>query len=133
MEVKKTKTAGGVIINELDEIVVVNQNRTSWSLPKGHLDGNENELEAATREIYEESGLKDLELVKLLGSYERYGGNNQSELKTITLFLFKALKQDLHPIDPENPEAIWVHKNKVSEVLTYPKDKEFYLKILGEI
>jgi ADP-ribose pyrophosphatase YjhB (NUDIX family) len=133
MEVKKTKTAGGVIINENNEIVIVNQKGTSWSLPKGHLDGNETELEAAKREIYEESGLKSLDLIKRLGSYERYGMSNQLELKTITFFLFKTLKQDLHPIDPENPEAIWVHKDKVSEILTHPKDKEFFLKILKEI
>jgi ADP-ribose pyrophosphatase YjhB (NUDIX family) len=133
MKVKKSRTSGGVIINEYDEVIVVSQKGKSWSLPKGHLEPNETELEAAIREIYEESGVKELEFVKLLGSYERYGMSNELEFKTMTFFLFKALKQELHPIDKDNPEAIWLHKDKVSEKLTHPKDKKFFLKILKEI
>lgn len=133
MKVKKSRTSGGVIVNEYDEVIVVSQKGKSWSLPKGHLEPNETELEAAIREIYEESGVKELEFVKLLGSYERYGMSNELEFKTMTFFLFKALKQELHPIDKDNPEAIWLHKDKVSEKLTHPKDKKFFLKILKEI
>jgi ADP-ribose pyrophosphatase YjhB (NUDIX family) len=133
MEVKKAIIAGGVVVNELDEVIVVSQKGNSWSLPKGHIENNETELEAALREIYEESGAKDLKLIKPLGSYERYSLDDQSELKMRIFFLFKTSKQELHPIDPENPEAIWIHKDKVSEILTHPKDKEFFLKIVKEI
>lgn len=129
----KSTIAGGVVINEYDEVIVVNQRGGSWSLPKGHIENNETELEAAIREIYEESGVKNLELIKTLGSYERYGLYDQSSLKTRTIFLFKTVKQNLNPIDSDNPEALWVHKDKVSEMLTHPKDKEFFLKILKEI
>lgn len=133
MKVKKSIIAGGIVINEYDEVIVVSQKGNSWSLPKGHIENNETELEAAIREIYEESGAKDLKLTKNLGQYERYSMDDQSEMKLRTFFLFKTLKQKLCPIDPENPEAIWVDKNKVSETLTHPKDKEFFLKILKEI
>ncbi|MFZ2390772.1 MAG: NUDIX domain-containing protein [Minisyncoccales bacterium] len=129
----KSTIAGGVVINEYDEVIVVNQRGGSWSLPKGHIEKNETELEAAIREIYEESGVKNLELIKTLGSYERYGLYDQSSLKTRTIFLFKTVKQNLNPVDPDNPEALWIHKNKASEMLTHPKDKEFFLKILKEI
>ncbi|MFA5432362.1 MAG: NUDIX domain-containing protein [Candidatus Paceibacterota bacterium] len=133
MKVKKTRSAGGVVINEYDEVIVVSQKGKSWSLPKGHLDNNENELEAAIREIYEESGVKELNFLKLLGSYERYGMSNRLEFKKITFFLFKTSKQDLNPVDIDNPEAIWVHKDKVSKILTNPKDRKFFLSILEEI
>lgn len=133
MEIKKSTVAGGVIINENDEIIVVSQKGTSWSLPKGHVEENETKLEGALREIYEETGVKDLEFIKPLGSYERHGMNNTLELKTITFFLFKTLKQELKPIDKDNPEAIWVQKNKVSDILTHPKDKEFFLSVIEKI
>jgi ADP-ribose pyrophosphatase YjhB (NUDIX family) len=134
MKTEKSTISGGVVINEYDEVIVVNQGRNSWSLPKGHIENNETELEAAIREIHEESGVKNLELIKTLGSYERCSLDDESgKLKRRTFFLFKSPRQDLHPIDSENPEALWVHKDKVSEMLTHPKDKEFFLKILKEI
>ena len=47
-----TKSAGGVVINSKGEILVVNQEKISWSLPKGHIENNESALKAAKKEIY---------------------------------------------------------------------------------
>ena len=134
----QTKTAGGIVLNQEGLILVVAQKKNTWSLPKGHLDEGETALEAANREIYEESGIKELSLIKPLGSYKRYkiGLNNKedkSELKEIFMFLFKTSEKDLKPIDPENPEARWVPKNQVATVLTHQKDQEFFLSILPEL
>ena len=106
-----------------------------WSLPKGHIDAGEDELSAARREIYEESGIKNLEFVTKLGNYKRHriglkGGEDDSETKHITFFLFRTDETRLKPVDPENPEARWVKKEKVAELLTHPKDKSFFLDIL---
>lgn len=136
--VKITKSAGGVVLNPKGEILVVSQRGTSWSLPKGHIDGGESAIEAAKREIHEESGINQLELVRGLGSYKRYrigknGGEDKSELKTISMFLFKTNANLLKPVDPENPEARWVPKEDVPELLTHPKDKEFFLRISKEL
>jgi ADP-ribose pyrophosphatase YjhB (NUDIX family) len=133
-----TKTAGGVVTNPRGKILVVNQKGTSWSLPKGHIEKDESELQAAKREIAEESGIMRLEFVKKLGTYQRYkisknGGDEESELKTITMFLFKTKGNLLKPIDPENPEAQWVAKEEVADLLTHQKDKEFFLSIIGEL
>src|SRR3989344_5541862 len=51
---KKTKSAGGVVVNEKGEVLIVNQNGDSWSLPKGHIDPGETAIEAARREIGDE-------------------------------------------------------------------------------
>ena len=133
-----TYSAGGVVLNKEGLVLVVNQNGNSWSLPKGHIDEGEEKLEAAIREIYEESGIKNLNLIKDLGFYERYrigidGGEDKSETKTIYMFLFKTEEEKLQPIDPGNPEARWVKKEKVAELLTHKKDKEFFLKIMNII
>ena len=135
---KYTQTAGGVVLNQEGLVLVVSQNGNSWSLPKGHIDSGEDKLQAAKREIYEESGISELELIKELDSYERYkigldGGEDKSELKTIFMFLFKTTQEELKPIDPANPEAVWVKKEKVAELLTHKKDKEFFLTIMDEI
>ena len=133
-----TETSGGVVINKEGQVLVVSQNGNSWSLPKGHIDPGEDKLQAATREIYEESGIKDLKLVKEFPSYERYrigldGGEDKSELKIIYMFLFKTNQNNLKPIDPQNPEARWVEKEKVVDLLTHKKDKEFFLSIISGV
>lgn len=58
IEPKKTKSAGGIVINEKREIcLLVSQHGTSWSLPKGHIEKGEDAMMAAKREIYEETGI----------------------------------------------------------------------------
>ena len=134
MNVKNTKSAGGVVINKNGDILIVNQHGDSWSLPKGHVEKGEEILEAAEREIYEESGIKHLSLLKELGHYQRYrigldGPDDQSEQKDIYLFLFKTDDMELKPVDPDNPEARWVHPEKVCGYLTHKKDKQFFRNI----
>ncbi len=131
----KTYSAGGVVLNTAGHVLIVNQNGRSWSLPKGHLEAGENDLAAARREIYEESGIEQLVFVRPLGQYQRFkiGEDLQedvTELKIITLFLFTTEQQNLAPIDPENPEAVWIEKNRVVDLLTHPKDKEFFARIV---
>ncbi len=133
-----TLSAGGVVLNHKGQVLVVNQHGNSWSLPKGHIDTGEDALTAAKREISEESGITELDLIKELGSYDRYrialdGGDYLSELKTISMFLFRTSQDALKPTDPHNPEAVWVEKEKVTDLLTHRKDKEFFLKVLTEI
>ena len=136
---KETESAGGVVLNSRGEVVVVSQRGDSWSLPKGHLDPGENARETAVREIEEECGITKLEYVRDLGSYERYRiakggvGDDTSELKRLHLFLFKAEAESLVPIDPENPEARWVPLAKVVDLLTHPKDKEFFRSIQSSL
>jgi hypothetical protein len=54
------------------------------------------------------------------------GGDDRSELKVITMFLFRTSEKSLRPVDPDNPEARWVERSKVALLLTHEKDKEFF-------
>lgn len=129
---KVTESAGGIVLNPLNEVAVVSQRGDSWSLPKGHLDPGEDARQAAEREIAEETGITQLAFIRELGSYERYKigkggeGEDTNELKRIHMFLYKTLQQALQPTDADNPEAKWVPIEEVSKLLTHPKDKEFF-------
>jgi 8-oxo-dGTP pyrophosphatase MutT (NUDIX family) len=126
--------AGGVVRNSNGHILIVSQYGKTWSLPKGHVEKNEDLIQAARREIYEESGVDRLQYIKDLGSYQRYkisvdGADDLSELKHIFIFLFDTDQMNLSPIDPCNPEARWVVPEDVAGLLTHQKDKEFWLSI----
>lgn len=125
----KNHSAGGVVVNREGKILMVNNRGKSWSFPKGHVDEGEDVLTAARREIREESGISHLNMVRELGTYERPAIHDPSELKTITLFLFTTPEEKLQPLDPHNPEARWVDKHDVGNLLTHPKDKEFFSRI----
>lgn len=135
---KSTESAGGVVIGPAGRILVVNQRGRAWSLPKGHIDPGEDTLSAARREILEESGVADLELLAALGHYVRHrislhGGDDLGERKTIHMFLFRTSQAELAPLDPDNPEARWVSPDEVASLLTHRKDREFYLTQMPHI
>ncbi len=134
---KETQSAGGVVLNRKGEVLIVSQHGTSWSLPKGHIEAGEEALVAAKREIEEESGLKNLNYIKTLGSYQRYkisrdGGDDKSERKTLHFFLFTTDEVALKPIDPENPEARWVVPEDVTKFLTHKEDRAFFERVAKE-
>lgn len=138
---KITESAGGVVLNSEGLVVMVSQKGLGWSLPKGRLDPGEDSLTAAKREIWEESGIKNLTLIKKLGTYERYliakdscnGDEDKSELKIITLYLFTTDQIELCPQDADNPEACWVAKEEVVKMFFHKKDKEFFESIMKEL
>ncbi len=135
---KVTVSAGGVVINPKGSVLVVSQNGTSWSLPKGHVDPGEEPLQAAIREIEEESGVFDLKFLHALGSYGRYkigleASEDKEEWKVLLFFLFSSKQTQLTPKDPHNPHARWVLPDEVEKLLTHPKDKTFYRGIKNQL
>ncbi|WP_416959403.1 NUDIX domain-containing protein [Streptomyces sp. Agncl-13] len=132
------EVAGGVIVSPLGEVAVVNQSGTSWSLPKGHLEQGESHLDAARREVYEETGLTSLSLHEELGTYERgsidsAGGIDETRRKTIRLYLFTAPAASLAPRDPDNPEARWATPAEAVALLSHPADQAALTRALPQV
>jgi ADP-ribose pyrophosphatase YjhB (NUDIX family) len=131
--------SGGVVIGPGNKIVVVSQNGDSWSLPKGHIEESEDAEQAAVREIQEETGIQDVKVIDVVGAYERTRigkggiGENFDDIRHITMFLCITNQAELEPIDPANPEAIWLSVQDVADKLTHPKDKEFFHTITPKI
>lgn len=131
--------AGGIVWNPKQGVIVVNQNHNSWSLPKGHVELGEELLPAAMREIREETGIpeKELVFVKKLATYERdriqRDPGDTPGRRTITLFLFTTTHETLLPEDPINPEARWLPIDEVSNILTHPKDQEIFESLKKQI
>ncbi len=121
-----TQCSGGVVTNQKGQILLVKQKNNSWSFPKGRIKEEENALQAAKREIYEETGTQNITLIKELGHYDRPNGDDPSQTKTITLFLFTTTEENPTPQDPGIQKATWVEKNEVNKILTYPEDRTFF-------
>jgi 8-oxo-dGTP diphosphatase len=134
------ESAGGIVVGQGGKIVLVEQNSNSWSFPKGGVEEGESLLEAATREIEEETGIKNLEYKGELGSYERYsigkdgiGETTEFGKRKRTFFLFITNETRLAPQDGEVTEARWVTVDEALAMLTHPKDKEFLRNVRDNI
>lgn len=72
MDTKIIKAGGGIVVNEQQAILMIFR-RGSWDLPKGKLDEGETMEACAMREVEEETGVTQLTLHKLIGiTHHRY-------------------------------------------------------------
>lgn len=123
---KKVESAGGVIINGFNEVVIVFTDTKSWQFPKGTVEKGEEYLETAIREIKEETGLTDFEYVKELPVYNRVSTHEDDTIRYIHYFLFRTKKQALNP-SFEVTDCKWVPIDEVEKELTYDEDKKFII------
>ncbi len=125
---KHTFSAGGIIINPQGKILLINEGGEFWGLPKGRLEKDETNEDAARREVEEETGLTDFTLLAELGSYERHpynsGVEDTSELKHITLFII-ASSQTPPQDNVEHNQSAWFELDEAIGLLTHPQDKQF--------
>ncbi|RAP32344.1 hypothetical protein DID76_00650 [Candidatus Marinamargulisbacteria bacterium SCGC AG-414-C22] len=133
-----THSAGGIVLNPFGEVACVSQRGGVWSLPKGHIEENEDALLAAHREIKEETGISQLQLMQSCPVYERYkiglnGKDDTSEKKCLHFFIFNTHTNTLQSEDKENPEAKWISPNDILSQLTHKADCLFFERQMGII
>ena len=113
------------------------QANSTWSFPKGKIEKKESRLQAAIREIKEETGLTEIYLIKELGTYTRpkmgKDGKNTRDKKQITLFLFTTSETKLEPEKHQANEARWFTPPEVEKVLSHPLDREFFINNKSKI
>ena len=93
---KKEKSCGAVvykIINKQLKILILKMQRGHYSMPKGHVEGNETEEETALREIKEETNL-DVNIdtnFRRISTYSPYEG----VLKDVIYFVAEAQSKNI--------------------------------------
>ncbi|HLC58821.1 MAG TPA: NUDIX domain-containing protein [Candidatus Nanoarchaeia archaeon] len=118
--------AGGIILNN-GKILLI-ENFYGWGFPKGRLEKYETIKETAVREIKEETGLKEFEIVRILGKITRPSKERTGEIITKDIYLF-LVKTNSMQLEPEE-ECKWVNADEVINELYYKEDKVFLEKNL---
>jgi 8-oxo-dGTP pyrophosphatase MutT (NUDIX family) len=132
---RKDFSAGGVVVRG-DEVAVIIPRRRSpqgdkvLGLPKGHLDGGEGELDAAIREVREETGL-EVEPIDKLGeiryTYDRRG---QPVDKRVVFYLLEYRSGELAH-DHEIERVQWMPLQEAASSLTYEGEREMVQRALS--
>jgi 8-oxo-dGTP pyrophosphatase MutT (NUDIX family) len=118
--------AGGLVVNENNELLFIFR-RGYWDLPKGKLDDGESIETCAVREVQEETGLQNVELVSFLcKTYHEYFDKwvGAEVIKESHWYVMKAsINEKLIPQTEEDIEQIvWANKTMVDSYSenTYP-------------
>jgi ADP-ribose pyrophosphatase YjhB (NUDIX family) len=103
-EIVREPTAGGIVFrmtedNKDIEILLIQDSKNRWTIPKGHIEPGETARQTAIREIGEESGLKNVELLTWLGKIHfKYRRLDKLVLMTTQIYLVRALDDKEVPI-----------------------------------
>jgi 8-oxo-dGTP pyrophosphatase MutT (NUDIX family) len=121
---KTIQAAGGLVRNNEGKYLFINR-RDKWDLPKGKINVNEAKEDAAIREVNEECGLNNLEIINpLLATYHSYLIDNQLILKKTSWFemFYHHTAEPVPQQEEEITEAKWFKKDDLSKIIlnTYP-------------
>ncbi len=104
-EIVREPTAGGVVFRRDAEngieILLIQDAKDRWTIPKGHIEEGETAQQTAKREIGEEAGLTDTDVLGWLGKIHfRYRRVDKLVLMTTQIYLVRA-KGDTNAIKKE--------------------------------
>ena len=93
-EIVREPTAGGIVFRRDSkgeiEILLIEDHKDRWTIPKGHIEEGETAQEAARREIGEEAGLHDIDMLGWLGKIHfRYRRIDKLVLITQQVYLMR--------------------------------------------
>jgi 8-oxo-dGTP pyrophosphatase MutT (NUDIX family) len=128
-------SAGGVVVRgegtlEDEQVVVIVPTRRApdgsrvLGLPKGHVDPGESALEAAEREVREETGIVAEPVHELGEARYWYRRDGRTIAKSVSFYLFRYVEGDTKDHDDEVEEARWIGLTEAQTALTHTGERE---------
>lgn len=95
-----------------------------WGFPKGKIEENENELESAIRELYEETNIKHIQIFKEFREeiFYKYRMNGKLINKKLILFLARSLEKKFC-ISSEHPAGGWFTFKDALKLVRYENNR----------
>ena len=139
---------GIVLLNQKNEIFVgkrIDNPKNSWQMPQGGVDQNEDFLQAAKRELVEETGIKSIRLIKELDGWFKYDlpeyllgklwegkYKGQKQKWFVMKFLGKPNEINVKTKNPEFLDWKWINLSKLPEIAVHFK-VDIYKKIKEQL
>ncbi len=122
-------SAGGVVFRRGEAGVVfllIRDPYENWGLPKGHVEGEETPVEAALREVMEETGLGGLRAECELPTIDWYFRDRGRLIhKFCHFYLVESREGDARPqLDEGITDCIWLPPEEAVRTITYENARE---------
>ncbi|HUP88958.1 MAG TPA: NUDIX hydrolase [Longimicrobiales bacterium] len=129
-------SSGGVVFRVHEgvrQFLLIKDPYDNWGLPKGHVEGGETPLQAAIREVTEETGLCELSVVEQLPTIDWYFKDHGHLVhKFCHFFLLQCAGGDARPqLEEGISECSWKSIEEALHAVTYANAREV-LRIAGE-
>src|SRR3989344_9005472 len=128
---KKERSVGAILFRKDEEAkyLLLHYEAGHWDFPKGHIEEKEAELDTIRREVREETGIDDIELVPNFKEKIQYYYKLNEELmhKGVVFYLAKTEEEKVK-ISFEHIGYIWLPYDKAMEKLTFKNAKEILEK-----
>lgn len=110
---------------EIEFLLIRSSEHAYWGFPKGLIDEGEDELEAALRELKEETGINKVQVVEGFRSSNKYFYTQKGTriFKTVTYFLAEALSDDVE-LSYEHSDYVWADGPKALGLIPYKSLRE---------
>lgn len=136
-------TSSGFIVNQtIDKVLMIHHNiRNVWAWTGGHSDGNDNFLEVAIKEAFEETGVNvtplsndiaSIDILTVSGHVKR-GHFVNSHLHLSVAYILIADEKETPMVKPDENSAVeWFPVEKIKEDLFTSRDVYLYMKLLQQ-
>lgn len=106
-----------------------------WGFSKGLIEVGEDELQTALREVAEETGLNNIEVIPDFREKTQFFKRREGKLvyKEVTWFLGKVLDKQNGRVSSEHTALKWVSYNEALTMLKHKNDKGLLKKAEGKI
>lgn len=139
---------GIVILNKKNQVFVakrIDNPKDFWQMPQGGVDQNESYLDAAYRELYEETNIKEIELIKEVEEFTTYElpdhllgiiwkGKFKGQKQKWFIMRFVGNEDEIN-IKTKKPEFLdwkWIDVNEITKKVVDFK-YEVYKKVKSEV
>lgn len=125
-EIVREPTSGGIVFRLTSdkkdiEVLLIQDSKGRWTIPKGHIEPGETAKMTARREIEEETGLKNFSVLSWLGKIHfKYRRADKLVLMTTQIYLVQSLDEKEMPMGEKWMKGIkWFTFSDALDVIEY--------------
>jgi len=128
---KNERSAGAILFRKNKEIkyLLLQYEAKHWDFPKGNIEAGESDEDTVKREIEEETGIKDINIIKDFKEKIKYFFKFEGEVINKEVVFYLARTETEHiKLSFEHIGFEWLAYNDAMDKLTFKNAKEILLK-----